>query len=128
MSSAIAEAGGEALPRWTPRETVLSIYAAILGLMIVGIGILTAYTFSLGPLVGPGVESSFGYAVALMFLMGALAVHTAEATYRLWPLGRRFLPQPPPAITARMIASFLKVLVVVAAGAALAYLVAGFLV
>jgi hypothetical protein len=110
----------------SPRATVLNLYAAILGLMLVGIGILTVYILQLGALTGPGVESSFGFAVALMFLMSALMIHTAEATYRLWPLGRRFLPTPPGPVSDRMIANFLKVLIVVAAAGVLAYLIAGF--
>lgn len=115
-----------AWPTRTPRETVLNLYAAILGLLLVGIIALSLYVLTLGSLVGPGVESSFGFAVALMFLMAALMVHTAEATYRLWPLGRRFLPTPPGPVTDRMIANFLKVLVLVVAGGAIAYIVAGF--
>jgi hypothetical protein len=111
----------------SPRETVLLLYAVILGLLLVGIVVLAIYCWQLGPLVGPGVESSFGFAVALMFLMAALGVHTAEATYRLWPLGRRFLPTPPGPITDRMIANFVKVLIFAAAFGAVAYLVAGFL-
>ena len=110
----------------SPRETVLLLYSAILALLLVGIVALSVYIFRLGPLVGPGVESSFGYAVSLMFLMAALMVHTAEATYRIWPLGRRFLPTPPGPISERMVANFLKVLVLVLAGGVLAYLVAGF--
>jgi hypothetical protein len=94
--------------------------------MLVGIGILTVYILQLGSLVGPGVEQSFGFAVALMFLMAALMVHTAEATYRLWPLGRRFQPTPPGPVSDRMISSFLKILVVILAAGVLAYLIAGF--
>lgn len=109
----------------SPRETVLLLYAAILALVLVGILSLTVYILQLGSLVGPGVESSFGYAVSLMFLLAALGVHTAEATYRIWPLGRRFLPTPPGPVTDRMIANFLKVLVAVLAGAGIAYLLAG---
>jgi len=103
------------------------LYGAILGLVLVGIAALSVYSLKLGALVGPGVESSFGYAVALMFLLAALGAHTAEATYRLWPLGRRFLPTPPGPISERMVANFLKVLVLVLAGGAIAYLVAGLL-
>jgi hypothetical protein len=110
----------------SPRETVLNLYAAILALMLIGIIVLSIYVLQLGPLVGPGVESSFGFAVALMFLMSALAVHTAEATYRIWPLGRRFQPTPPGPVTDRMVANFLKILVVITAAGVLAYLVAGF--
>jgi hypothetical protein len=110
----------------TPRETALNLYAAILGLMLVGIVVLTIYILQLGPLVGPGVEQSFGFAASLMFLMSALMVHTAEATYRIWPLGRRFQPTPPGPVSDRMIASFLKILVVIAAAGVLAYLIAGF--
>ena len=121
----MAEAPGAWAGR-TPRETVLNLYAAVLGLLLVGIGVLTVYVLSLGNLVGPGVESSFGYAAAMMFLMAALMVHTAEATYRIWPLGRRFLPTPPGPVTDRMISNFLKVLVLVVVGGVIAYLVAGF--
>jgi hypothetical protein len=115
-----------ALTMRSPREIVLTIFAAILGLLLIGIAVLTVYIVRLGALVGPGVESSFGFAVALMFLMAALMVHTAEATYRLWPLGRRFLPTPPGPISDRMVANFLRVLVLVLAGGAIAYLIAGF--
>ncbi|MCI4367259.1 MAG: hypothetical protein L3K08_05870 [Thermoplasmata archaeon] len=120
------DADAEMLAMRSPRETVLNLYAAILGLMLVGIGILTIYILQLGSLVGPGVEQSFGFAVALMFLMAALMVHTAEATYRLWPLGRRFQPTPPGPVSDRMISSFLKILVVILAVGVLAYLIAGF--
>ena len=122
-----SEPEAAALPTSTPRETALNVYAAILGLMVVGLAVLTLYILTLGPLVGPGVESSFGFAVSLMFLMAALMVHTAEATYRLWPLGRRFLPTPPGPVTDRMVLNFVKILVLVIAGGAVAYLVAGFL-
>ena len=110
----------------SPRGTVLNLYAAILALMLLGIIILSIYVLQLGPLVGPGVEQSFGFAAALMFLMAALMVHTAEATYRLWPLGRRFLPTPPGPVTDRMVANFLKILVLIVAAGTLTYLVAGF--
>ncbi len=118
-------------PDWTvvvaARTRVLQLYGAVLALCLVGIGALAYYAYRLGPLVGPGVESSFGFAVAIMFLLAALGVHTAEATYRLWPLGRRFHPSAPRAVNDAIIASFLKVLIVVIAVGALAYLIAGVL-
>jgi hypothetical protein len=120
------EASPELMAFRSPRERVLNLYAAILALMLVGIGILTIYILQLGPLVGPGVEQSLGFAIALMFLMAALMVHTAEATYRLWPLGRRFQPTPPGPVSDRMIATFLRILVVVSAVGVLTYLIAGF--
>jgi hypothetical protein len=111
----------------SPRERVLNLYAVILALMLVGIIILTIYIVQLGALVGPGVEQSFGFAASLMFLMAALMVHTAEATYRIWPLGRRFQPTPPGPVSDRMIANFMKILVLVTAAGVIAYLTAGIL-
>ncbi len=109
------------------QDTVLRIYAVILALNLVAIGALALYCFRLGPLIGPGVESSFGFAVALMFLLAALSVHTAEATYRIWPLGRRFHPSSPGPVTDPALATFVKILVVVVAAGAIAYIVAGLL-
>lgn len=107
------------------QDTILRLYAVVLALNLVGIGALAYYSFTLGPLVGPGVESSFGFAVALMFLMGAISVHVAEATYRIWPLGRRYHPAMPALVSDAAIATFVKILVFVAAAGAVTYLVAG---
>ena len=103
----------------------LRLYLVICVLMLLGIGGLTVYSIQLGPLVGPGVESSFGYAVALMFVMGATLVHCVDRMYRLWPLGRRVRTQYPGAVTDRSLATFVKVLVLVAAGASVAYVLGG---
>lgn len=110
-----------------PRQTVLNLYATVLAINLVAIGFLALYCYQLGPLVGPGVESSFGFAVALMFLLGALSVHVAEATYRMWPLGRRFHPANPGPFTDASIATFVKVLVVALAVGGIAYLLYGVL-
>jgi hypothetical protein len=107
------------------QQTQLRLYTWIAVLMLLGVGGLTVYSIKLGPLVGPGVESSFGYAVALMFLMGATLAHCADRMYRLWPLGRRVRTTEPPVISDVALATFAKVLVVVAAGASIAYVLGG---
>ena len=103
---------------------VLALYQAVTILMLLGIAGLALYSFKLGPLVGTGAESSFGFAAAAMFLMGALLVHLADRTYRVWPLGRRFRPATPPPATPRAAASFLAWIVVLAAALGIAYVVA----
>lgn len=108
-------------PEAAARGTVLALYEAIAVLMLVAIGILVVYAIRLGPLVGQGVETSFGLAVGLMFLCAAMLVHLVDRTYRVWPAGRRILPTPPGPVTDRAIATFLKVLVLAAVGGAVGY-------
>lgn len=105
------------------RRRTLDLYAAITLLMLLGIGVLIVYAIRLGPLTSPGAEQSFGFAVALMSLMGAVIFHIADRTYRVWPLGRRFRPSRPTLLGVHDWIRFLKVLVVVLAAAAIAYLV-----
>ncbi len=107
------------------RTRVLDLYAAVQFLMLLGIAVLAVYCFRLGPLTSPGAEESFGIAAGLMFLMGALAVHLVDRTYRSGPLGRRFVPTPPGPVTVEGEVRFLKVLVVVIAAAAIAYVLGG---
>ncbi len=109
------------------RERTLSLYSATTILMLLGIAILVAYAIRLGPLTSPGTESSFGYAVALMALMGAVLFHITDRTYRAWPLGRKVSPTNPGPVTVEGQVLFLKVLVVALAAAAIAYLLAGLL-
>jgi hypothetical protein len=109
------------------RRRVLDLYDAVTVLMLVGIAILIVYSIQLGPLTSPGAEESFGIAVALMFLMSALIVHLVDRTYRVWPLGRRVAPTPPGPVTVAAQVRFLKILIVVIAGAAIAYILAGLL-
>ena len=118
--------GAEAFAR--ARSRTLSLYFAGIVLMILGIAVLGVYVLRLGAIVGPGVEESFGLAVALMFLMSALAVHLVDRTYRSWPLGRRFRPSDPGPVAERDLVTALRVLVLAAAGGAIAYLVATLLV
>ena len=109
------------------QRRTLDLYAAVMLLMLLGIAVLVAYAIRLGPLTSPGAERSFGYAVALMALMGAVVFHIADRTYRVWPLGRRFRPTPPGPVTVDAWVRFLRVLIVVIAIAAVAYLVGGLL-
>ena len=109
------------------QRRTLDLYGAVTLLMLLGIAILVAYAIRLGPLTSPGAEESFGLAVALMALMGAVVFHVADRTYRVWPLGRRFRPTPPGAVTVAGWVRLLKVLVLVLAVAAVAYLVGGLL-
>lgn len=106
------------------QHRVLNLYGAIVILMLLAIAVLTVYCLRLGPLVGPGVEDSFGLAVALLFLCGAVIVHVVDYAYRVWPEGRGVRPAFPGFITDRGLANALKILVLVAAGAAVAYLFA----
>jgi hypothetical protein len=107
------------------RRRTLDLYGAVMLLMILGIAVLVAYAIQLGPLTNPGAERSFGIAVALMSLMGAVVFHVVDRTYRVWPLGRRIVPTPPARLTVHSWVRFLKVLVVVLAVAGIAYVVGG---
>jgi hypothetical protein len=110
------------LARATLQVRTLRLYSVIGGLMVAGILGLVAYSISLGPLVGPGVESSFGLAVGLMFLQATVLVHLVDRVYRVYPFGRRLKTAPPGPITDQDIAWFLRVLVIVAAVGAVAYI------
>jgi hypothetical protein len=103
---------------------VLALYNATTVLLLLGIGGLALYAYRLGPLVGPGVESSFGFAVATMFVMGALLVHLVDASYREWPLGRKFRPSTPGAATPAAAARVVTWLIVLAAAGGIAFVVA----
>lgn len=109
------------------KDRTLAFYYAAVILMLAGIGVLALYAYRLGPLVGPGVEQSFGYATALMFIMGALTIHVVDRMYRVWPLGRRFHPTAPRAVNDRDWSVALLVVVLVAAGGAIAYILSGLL-
>jgi len=109
------------------QERTLTLYTAITVLMLLGIAVLVVYALRLGPLTSPGAEKSFGLAIALMSLMGAVLFHVVDRTYRSWPLGRRFRPTPPGPVTVAAQVQFLKVVVVVVAAAAIAYLIGSLL-
>lgn len=109
------------------RRQLLRIYEVVAGLSVFGILVLVAYSIRLGPIVGPGVESSFGLAVALMFLEGALLVHIVDRIYREWPLGRRVAPDWRGAVSDADIARFLMVIVFAAALGSVAFLFWGIL-
>ncbi len=103
---------------------VLAYYRAIAVLMLVVIAVMIVYAIRLGPLVGPGVEESFGLSVALMFLAAGMLVHLVDRTYRVWPEGRRVRAPVPAMVTDRGLALAIKVLIVVAVGAGIAYVIA----
>lgn len=107
------------------RNRLLDIYTTITVLMLLGIGILVVYAIRLGSLTSPGAQQSFGYALALMFLMAGVIVHLVDRTYRGWPLGRRFRPSWPGYITVEAEIRFFKILVVVVAGVGIAYVLGG---
>jgi hypothetical protein len=105
------------------RQRTLDLYTGVIVLMIVGIAVLVLYTVLwVGPLTSPGAQESFGLALALSFLMATVAVHLVDRMYRVWPLGRRIHPTPPPPVTDTTLARFFQILVIVATAAALAYL------
>ena len=105
------------------RQRTIDLYDTVTLLMLLGIAILIVYSIQLGPLTSPGAQESFGLALSLMFLMGAVLFHIVDRTYRVWPLGRRISPTPPGPLTNASIARFLRIIVIVAAGAAIAYLI-----
>ena len=107
------------------RNRLLDIYTAVTVLMLLGIVVPIVYAIRLGPLTSPGAEQSFGYAVALMFVMGAVIFHVVDRTYRVWPLGRRIQPAWPGYVTVESEIRFFKILIVVAAAAAIAYILGG---
>jgi hypothetical protein len=109
------------------RERVLNLYAVVTLLMFVGIAVLVVYVLLLGPLTSPGAEESFGLAICLMALMGAVIAHLVDRTYRSWPLGRTIAPTPPGYVSVQSQANFVRVAILVAAVAAIAYLIAGLL-
>ena len=109
------------------QERLLNLYAAVTLLMLIGIAVLVVYCLRLGPLTSPGAQESFGLAISAMALMGAVVAHLLDRAYRVWPLGRRISPTPPRAITLEAQANFVRILVLVVAVAAVAYLVAGLL-
>lgn len=107
------------------RARVLDLYTAVTVLMLLGIAVLIGYVVHLGTLTPPGVQESFGLALALMFLMAAMVAHVVDRTYRVWPLGRRFRPTAPGAVTPEAEVRFVKLLVLVLAAAAIAYVLGG---
>jgi hypothetical protein len=109
------------------RRKVLDLYDAVTYLMLIGIAILVVYCIELGPLTSPGAQQSFGFALALMFLMSAMIVHLVDRTYRVWPLGRRITPTPPGPVTLAGQVRFFQVLIIVIVAAALAYIIGGLL-
>ena len=107
------------------QQRVLDLYTAITVLMLLGIAALIVYAIQIGPLTSPGATQSFGYAIALMFLMATVIVHVVDRTYRVWPLGRKFRPTPPGPVDEAAQLRFLKILVLVLAAAAIAYVLGG---
>ncbi|MFZ1022570.1 MAG: hypothetical protein WAN87_00335 [Thermoplasmata archaeon] len=104
------------------RRETLDLYFAVIVLMLIGIGVLIVYSIRLGSLVGPGVEQSFGIALALMFIQAAVIFHVVDRTYRSWPLGRKVAAREPKPITDQSTATFVKVVILVIAAAAIAYI------
>jgi hypothetical protein len=109
------------------QNRALDVYLALTVLMLIGIGVLILYSIELGPLVSPGAQQSFGYAIALMSLMGALLFHLIDRMYRSWPFGRKFRPTPPGPVSEAAQVRFLKIVVVAVAAAGIAYLLGSLL-
>jgi hypothetical protein len=109
------------------RRRTMDVYNAVTVLMLLGIAVLIYYSIQLGSLASPGAQQSFGLAIALMALMGAVLFHVVDRTYRSWPLGRRFRPADPGPVSLGTQVRFVKVVVVVVTAAAIAYLIGGLL-
>ena len=97
------------------RRKTLDLYFAVTLLMLLGIAILVTYSIRLGPLTSPGAERSFGFALSLMSLMGAVIFHLVDRTYRVWPFGRHVRPTAPAVLSTTDWVRLLRVLVVVTA-------------
>jgi hypothetical protein len=106
------------------RSQILSYYFTIVVICFIAIGILVGYCISLGTLVGPGVEESLGLALALLFLIAALLVHTVDRAYREWPLGRSIHVATPRVLTDVDVAFALRIVVIAGIAAAIAYILA----
>jgi hypothetical protein len=106
------------------RSRVLSYYFTIVVICFIAIGILVGYCISLGTLVGPGVEESLGLALALLFMLAALLVHTVDRAYREWPLGRSIHVATPRVLTDVDVAFALRVVVIAGVAAGIAYILA----
>ncbi len=111
--------------RATAQGRVVALYSWAAALSLFAIFLLAAYAIHLGPIVGPGVETSFGLAVALMMLFGALLVHLVDRAYREWPLGRKFAAEWPGTVSDAAVATFLKALVFAVIAGAVAYVLWG---
>ncbi len=105
------------------RRRTIDLYDTVTLLMLFGIAVLIVCAIQIGPLTSPGAQESFGLALSLMFLMGAVLFHIVDRTYRVWPLGRRITPRDPGPVTNVAVARTLRIVVVVAAGASIAYLI-----
>lgn len=103
------------------RRRTIDLYDTVTLLMLFGIAVLVVYSIELGPLTSPGAQESFGLALSLMFLMGAVLFHIVDRTYRAWPLGRRITPTVPGPVTDASVARVLRIVIVIAAGGAIAY-------
>ncbi|MCW6167459.1 MAG: hypothetical protein LVQ64_03320 [Thermoplasmatales archaeon] len=64
------------------RRRVLNVYDGITALCMLGIAIMIIYVIKVGPLTSPGAQESFGLALSMMFLLGALLFHIVDRTYR----------------------------------------------
>jgi hypothetical protein len=105
------------------RRRALDLTTVTVGVMVVGIVILALYTIVLvGSLTSPGAQESLGLALALAFIMAAVASHEVDRLYRLWPMGRRVHPVAPGPVTVADQTRFLKALVLILTAAAIAYL------
>jgi cytochrome c oxidase subunit I len=76
----IAYPAYEAIPTGISRK--LDYYLAGLLLLVAGEGVLAGYLLTLGPLTSVGLESSFGFALGLGVLGGALLFHVVDVTQR----------------------------------------------
>ncbi len=118
----MSDAENAEVTRRTLQAREVRLYAVVSGLMVAGIVGLIAYGVRLGALTGPGVQSSFGLALALALLMAAVLIHLVDRLYRAYPFGRHLHPEAPPKVTDHDLAVALRIGVVIAAAGAVAYI------
>ena len=71
---------GEEVPEGLSRK--LDYYIAGVVLVLAGEGVLAGFILTLPPLTTPGVESTFGFAIAFMALGGGLLFHVLDVLHR----------------------------------------------
>ncbi|MHB1932276.1 MAG: hypothetical protein ACYCPV_04730 [Thermoplasmata archaeon] len=115
------------------QNRALRVYGATVGLVLVGIAVLATYAITIGmgftgPGLGtPGGQQSFGLAVSLLMMFGAVLFHVIDRLYRTWPLGRHVTPTAPRPLSVESQILLVKVIVVVAAAAGIGWILAGLL-
>ena len=80
LAGSVTYPSGIDVPEGLSRK--LDYYLGGMILVLAGEGVLAGFVLTLPPLTTPGVESTFGFALAFMALGGALLFHVVDVIYR----------------------------------------------